>query len=118
MEMLQVPSPLNGLSDRRGRIWNDDTACYQITAKLTPNSQQPDDGTCGNDPARNYPCVNHTAVNVQPSNYMGSRSRHPGGVNALLCDGSVRFFKDTISLATWQALSTRAGNEVTSSDSY
>jgi prepilin-type N-terminal cleavage/methylation domain-containing protein/prepilin-type processing-associated H-X9-DG protein len=118
MEMLQTPSPLNNQADRRGRIWNDDTACYQITAKLTPNSKLPDDGTCGNDPARNYPCINDTAVSAQPSNYIGSRSRHPGGVNSLMGDGSVRYFKDTINLTTWQALSTRAGNEVISADSY
>src|SRR5262245_46871389 len=38
-----------------------------------------------------------------------ARSRHPGGVNALLCDGSVRFIADSIDLATWRALATRAG---------
>lgn len=118
MEMLQTPQPLNGLLDRRGRIWNDDTSCYQITARLTPNSRAPDVGTCGTDPMRNMPCVNDTAGANQPSNYMASRSRHPGGVNALLCDGSVRFFKDTVNIQTWRALSTRAGNEVISSDSY
>jgi prepilin-type processing-associated H-X9-DG protein len=82
-------------------------------------------------------------------------SLHPGGVNYGLCDGSVRFIKNTISswqftstqsgwygasspvgvtyvnyiwnmnqngqvtqLGTYQALSTRAGGEVVSSDSY
>ncbi|ODT98663.1 MAG: prepilin-type N-terminal cleavage/methylation domain-containing protein [Planctomycetes bacterium SCN 63-9] len=119
LEMLQVPSPLNGMADRRGRIWSDDTSCYQITAKLAPNSKLPDNGTCGNDPARNYPCVNVTTpASIQATNYMGSRSHHPGGVNSLLCDGSVRFTKDTISIPTWQALSTRAGGEVISADSF
>jgi prepilin-type N-terminal cleavage/methylation domain-containing protein/prepilin-type processing-associated H-X9-DG protein len=84
------------------------------------------------------------------------KSFHPGGVNSAMCDGSVRFIKDTIdcwtiatpasnglplgatteifssvgpgdygfNLATvtrmgvWQKLSTRAGSEVVSSDSY
>ncbi len=41
-----------------------------------------------------------------------ARSRHPGGVNACLADGSVRFISDSIERATWQALWTRAGGEV------
>jgi prepilin-type N-terminal cleavage/methylation domain-containing protein/prepilin-type processing-associated H-X9-DG protein len=47
-----------------------------------------------------------------------SRSYHPGGVNALLGDGSVRFVKSTINGATWRALGTVAGAEVISGDSY
>ena len=46
------------------------------------------------------------------------RSNHPGGVNASMCDGSVRFIKNSISLTTWRALSTSQGGEVVSSDSY
>jgi prepilin-type processing-associated H-X9-DG protein len=34
-----------------------------------------------------------------------------GGVNVLLCDGSVTFITNTITLATWRALGTRAGGE-------
>ncbi len=45
-------------------------------------------------------------------------SRHAGGLNMLMADGSVRFVKNTISLQTWWALSTRAGAEVISADSY
>jgi len=41
-----------------------------------------------------------------------SRSYHPGGVNAGLADGSVRFIAETIELATWRGLTTRAGGEV------
>ena len=45
-------------------------------------------------------------------------SNHPGGVNLLLCDGSVRFIKDTIGLPTWWALGSRAVGEVVSADQY
>jgi prepilin-type processing-associated H-X9-DG protein len=41
-----------------------------------------------------------------------ARSLHPGGVNVLLGDGSVRFVTNGISANTWQALATRAGGEV------
>ncbi len=39
-------------------------------------------------------------------------SRHPGGVNLLTADGSVRFVKQTIAPATWKAMATIAGGEV------
>jgi len=45
-------------------------------------------------------------------------SFHPGGVNMLMCDGSVRFIKNSISVYTWWGLSTIAGSEVISADSY
>jgi prepilin-type N-terminal cleavage/methylation domain-containing protein/prepilin-type processing-associated H-X9-DG protein len=38
-------------------------------------------------------------------------SAHPGGVNLLLCDGSVRFVNDGIDVATWRAYGTRSGKE-------
>jgi prepilin-type processing-associated H-X9-DG protein len=40
-----------------------------------------------------------------------ARSKHSGGVNTSLCDGSVRFISNYIDLATWRALSTAAGSE-------
>ena len=47
-----------------------------------------------------------------------ARSYHPGGVNALLGDGSVRFVKDTINGLTWRALGSVAGGDVTSADQF
>ncbi|MGL4553071.1 MAG: H-X9-DG-CTERM domain-containing protein, partial [Gemmataceae bacterium] len=41
-----------------------------------------------------------------------SRSHHPGGVNAVLMDGSVRFVRDAVGPSVWRALATRAGGEV------
>jgi prepilin-type processing-associated H-X9-DG protein len=45
-------------------------------------------------------------------------SGHPGGVNVCMCDGSVKFIKDSISAPTWWALGSRNQGEVISSDAY
>jgi prepilin-type N-terminal cleavage/methylation domain-containing protein/prepilin-type processing-associated H-X9-DG protein len=49
---------------------------------------------------------------------MTAGSAHPGGVNALFLDGSVKFIKNTINYNTWYALGTHGGGEVISSDAY
>ena len=36
----------------------------------------------------------------------------------LMADGSVKFFKESVNPNVWMALSTRAGGEVVSADSY
>lgn len=48
----------------------------------------------------------------------GFKSRHPGGANFVMCDGSVKFLKSSISMPTYCALGSRAGGEVISADSY
>jgi prepilin-type N-terminal cleavage/methylation domain-containing protein/prepilin-type processing-associated H-X9-DG protein len=45
-------------------------------------------------------------------------SKHPGGANVAMVDGSVHFLKDTTSLQTIWALGSRAQGEVISSDTY
>ena len=47
-----------------------------------------------------------------------SRSYHPGGVNVLMGDGSVKFVKDTIAGVVWRGLGTINGREVIGADSY
>ena len=66
-------------------------------------------------------CGQHIFLHVSPPNsrscgffvalraVMPPSSHHAGGVNVLFGDGSVRFIKDSINLATWRALGTRAG---------
>jgi prepilin-type processing-associated H-X9-DG protein len=43
-------------------------------------------------------------------------SRHTGGANFLLGDGSVRQINNTISPKTWVAMGTRAGGEIVPSE--
>jgi prepilin-type N-terminal cleavage/methylation domain-containing protein/prepilin-type processing-associated H-X9-DG protein len=47
-----------------------------------------------------------------------ARSYHPGGVNSLLGDGSVRFVRSSIDGLVWRALGSVAGGEVISGDAY
>ena len=47
-----------------------------------------------------------------------ARSNHPGGVNALFGDGSVRYIKSSINWTTWRALGTIGGGEVVSADGF
>ena len=64
-------------------------------------------------------CLHVTGPNTRSCGFfaalratMPPSSRHPGGVNVLLGDGSVRFVKNAINLATWRAMGTRAGGEI------
>ena len=66
----------------------------------TPNSQYPD------------------CQNTNDNGNLSMRSRHPGGINVLMGDGSVKFIKNTINPITWYALGTKAGGEVISADAY
>jgi prepilin-type processing-associated H-X9-DG protein len=52
------------------------------------------------------------------STIVNSDSYHPGGVNACMGDGSVKFIKNSINQTTWWSLGTRGNGEVISSDSY
>jgi len=113
--------------DVRGVTWWGDSAGF--TANLPPNSRLFDliyasyacEYPSGNN---NPPCAvasakaPATSVNAAPVPflYMSARSRHAGGVNTLMGDGSVKFIKNSIDTRTWRALSTSRGGEVISSD--
>ena len=60
-------------------------------------------------------------VNLDPANpgyCYGFRSQHPGGCNFAMCDGSVRYIKDSIAQVIYQGLSTRDKGEVISQGDY
>jgi prepilin-type processing-associated H-X9-DG protein len=89
-------------SGDRGREWSRGSfimASYNHF--YTPNSKYPDCTDAGRNAA-----------------VTGPRSFHPGGVHVLFLDGHVAFIKDSISLPTFRAISTRAGGEVVSADAY
>lgn len=117
-EVLQSPwtqTPSMAFVDRRGRMWNDDTFCYQFSTRVPPNSPKGDFGYC--DPVSSstkYPCdpaSNGLSSAAAATAYMAARSRHPNGVNVSMCDGSTRFVTDNINLSTWVAASSMGAGE-------
>jgi prepilin-type N-terminal cleavage/methylation domain-containing protein/prepilin-type processing-associated H-X9-DG protein len=95
--------------------WVNGNSFYDgFTTALPPNTRSPagtptvDTDLCSEDEDDGGPT--YSAVT--------SRSYHPGGVNALFGDGSVRFIKNSINWQTWRGLGSVAGGEVLSGDAY
>jgi prepilin-type N-terminal cleavage/methylation domain-containing protein/prepilin-type processing-associated H-X9-DG protein len=95
-------------NDVRGLIWDGNYAGFETY--LGPNSTSPDQvgtgGACNYPSANNPPCTQPGLVDSY-----AARSRHAGGLQVALCDGSARFVSDQIALSLWQALSTSQGEE-------
>jgi prepilin-type processing-associated H-X9-DG protein len=70
---------------------------------------------CDSQPGQQLGCYNQAS---EGSEFAGTRSRHPGGVNTLFGDGSVHFMKNSINAMTWVGLGSINGSEVLSSDQY
>jgi prepilin-type processing-associated H-X9-DG protein len=103
----------NGTTDWRGDFLNDDDQCGRFMTFDTPNNgiDELRSGYCNNVPERFLPCIATSGAGK-----ISARSRHTGGVNVSLCDGSVRFMRNTIALTTWQAMSTMNGQEIFNND--
>ena len=108
-EVIRAWSPED--NDWRGDIQNDGGVCRFSTLR-TPNTSAPD----------LVPWHKQTGDPLMPvvgGSYDGmvnaARSRHPGGVNASMCDGSVRFFSNDIALNVWKALGSMNGAETETS---
>jgi prepilin-type N-terminal cleavage/methylation domain-containing protein/prepilin-type processing-associated H-X9-DG protein len=92
------------ISDPRGFAWvNGEFRCALYNHRRTPNSTTPD-------------CMGVTIggpvqTRYTPYGWRSARSRHPGGVNFVLADGSLRFVNESIELTAWLALSTIQGGE-------
>jgi prepilin-type N-terminal cleavage/methylation domain-containing protein len=111
-EILKAWSHID--DDWRGDIYNDDGEFRFHTTNapggvFTPNSRWQD----------NIGRYQDTGDPLMPAKYDGTatnqvtaaRSRHRGGVNASLCDGSGRFFGDSIDAKIWSAMGTMDGGE-------
>jgi prepilin-type N-terminal cleavage/methylation domain-containing protein/prepilin-type processing-associated H-X9-DG protein len=100
-------------NDWRGDIHNDD-GVFRFHTVVTPNTSAPDLISSTTffraDPD---PLMPVALGNPQRA---AARSRHAGGVNAAMCDGSVRFASNGIALAAWQAMGSMAGGEAVPSN--
>jgi prepilin-type processing-associated H-X9-DG protein len=94
--------------DIRGRYYNPAHSGVAFSTRLPPNTQVPDQfDWCSSQPAKRAPCI-WTGQFI----FVLARSHHAGGVNMALCDGSVRFVRDSVNPATYRALGSRNGGEV------
>lgn len=92
------------IENRRGFMWaTGEIRCGSYNHYYTPN-------------AKIYDCISNDLTPGEGMftsiGFRAARSRHPGGVNLLLGDGSVQFITDNVDLTTWRALSTSSGAEV------
>jgi prepilin-type N-terminal cleavage/methylation domain-containing protein/prepilin-type processing-associated H-X9-DG protein len=113
--------------DVRGLLWSSIPGGGSFFSRMPPNNpvdyyqtgyfgdQLNQTIFCVNNPGQDLPCTGGAG---DQGAYAGSRSRHPGGINVLMGDGSVRFVKNTVNMPTWIALNTIMGNEVISADQY
>jgi prepilin-type processing-associated H-X9-DG protein len=94
--------------DLRGFIWWSDST--GVTGYLRPNDPLPDrlnPAYCVKTP-QNPPC--DASTSTLPV-MLATRSRHPGGAQGVLCDGSVRLFNNSIQLLTWRGITSSQGAE-------
>ncbi len=63
-------------------------------------------------PPNRRACVYGGVPSRGDSTLIGPSSLHPGGVNVLFNDGSVRFIKSSVNYINWYAIGTYAGGEV------
>ena len=115
--------------DHRGMIWTAMMGGAYFSTRFVPNRFRDYYGLehdadrlylpyfCVDEPRRGLPCVAAPdAIGLRT--FTGSKSRHPGGVNVLLGDGSSRFIKETIAHELWIGLNTIRGGEVIGADQY
>jgi prepilin-type N-terminal cleavage/methylation domain-containing protein/prepilin-type processing-associated H-X9-DG protein len=112
MAMSEILVPLQDSDvDSRGDIMSADAGGWLFTTNNTPNTSVLDIcgwNWCVNLPEQNLPC---TATGTFSQISIAPRSRHPGGVNVLMVDGSVQFVDDFVDLSLFKALgSSRAGD--------
>jgi len=115
--------------DVRGMMWSSVPGGASFMTRFTPNAYVDYlNQTPGGDFLNNRPtlfCTSEPVMgltcspNASDSDaFAGARSKHPGGINVVMGDGSVRFLKNSVNAVVWQSLNTISSGEVLSADSY
>jgi prepilin-type N-terminal cleavage/methylation domain-containing protein/prepilin-type processing-associated H-X9-DG protein len=115
--------------DVRGLMWSSIPGGASFMTRFTPNAFKDYlNAVNGGDFLNNAPTLFCTPEPVlglpcfpgagDSDAFAGARSRHAGGINVTMGDGSVRFLKNSISSPNWIGLNTIGGGEVLSADSY
>ncbi|NBO91215.1 MAG: DUF1559 domain-containing protein [Planctomycetia bacterium] len=109
-EIIIAKNDNNGAWDGRGDAYNDDMASSgsMFMTINPPNSTVPDAVWCVNNGDPRMPCV----AAAWGAGQLAARSRHTGGVNVLLCDGSVRFVSNSVQPLMWRYLGAMADGQV------
>ena len=97
----------------RGDIINDDInfLSYCFNTRNPPNTSVADvTSRCVNNDPQVAPCATGS------DRHVAARSRHPGGVGVVMCDGAIRFVSETLTLTTWQRLGHMNDGEVISEE--
>jgi prepilin-type N-terminal cleavage/methylation domain-containing protein/prepilin-type processing-associated H-X9-DG protein len=102
-------------ADSRG--WLTYGTANGVTTFYAPNSASSDIPSACTSTVQN-PCTTSQSI-LTPAPASGIsrriwavRSRHAGGANIALCDGSTRFITNNIDLTTWRAMGTAQGGEI------
>src|SRR5262249_22485179 len=101
------------ISGNRGQSWAWGVAAMSLFNTIVPaNSTEYPFNQC------RYFCGSCYLLDADHSDIVNASSYHPGGANALFCDGGVRFIKGSMAMPTWWALGTRSSGDVVSADSF
>ena len=80
---------------------------FGFSTAESPNTQIPDRVyTCKSSTWPGAPCESGNTLGLT-GRWNFARSQHPGGVQVVLCDGSVRFVGESVERMTWRSLGNR-----------
>jgi prepilin-type N-terminal cleavage/methylation domain-containing protein/prepilin-type processing-associated H-X9-DG protein len=110
-QCIQAINSNPGSNSNKGLTWSTGSPGLTLTnIILTPNSSQYPMSSC------RWDCSSGCGTDF--GHLHVPSSLHPGGVNTLFADGSVRYVKNTVQQLVWMSLGSRDGGEVISADAF
>jgi prepilin-type N-terminal cleavage/methylation domain-containing protein/prepilin-type processing-associated H-X9-DG protein len=110
-EIMLIPERVGGggsAVDTRGRYHNNMHGGCNFSTINLPNTTVNDRLPYCSSAVATAPCQGGSGAN----HVIAARSYHPGGVNAAMADGAVRFVTNDISVEIWRAVGSRSGGEM------